>query len=103
MLDNLSIYPPEQYLFDSLVPLPDGTSYNAYLIEGSEKTVLLDSVDLLMADELLAQLETVSRIDYVISQHAEQNHSWAIPQVLEKFPDASFFPLSVLMDGEARP
>ena len=32
-------------LFDSLIPLPDGTSYNAYLIEGSEKTVLLDTVD----------------------------------------------------------
>jgi flavorubredoxin len=35
----------DRRLFDSLVPLPDGTSYNAYLIEGSEKTVLLDSVD----------------------------------------------------------
>jgi len=75
-------------LFDSLIPLPDGTSYNAYLIEGSEKTVLLDSVDPPMADELMAQLESVSRIDYVISQHAEQDHSGTIPQVLEKFPDA---------------
>ncbi len=35
----------DRRLFDSLIPLPDGTSYNAYLIEGSEKTVLLDSVD----------------------------------------------------------
>ena len=78
----------DRRLFDSLVPLPDGTSYNAYLIEGSEKTVLLDSVDLPMADELLAQLEGVSKIDYVISQHAEQDHSGTIPQVLEKFPDA---------------
>ena len=78
----------DRRLFDALVPLPDGTSYNAYLIEGSEKTVLLDSVDLPMADELLAQLEGVSRIDYVISQHAEQDHSGTIPQVLEQFPDA---------------
>ena len=78
----------DRRLFDALVPLPDGTSYNAYLIEGSEKTVLLDSVDPPMADELLAQLEGVSRIDYVISQHAEQDHSGTIPQVLEKFPDA---------------
>ena len=31
-------------LFDSLIPLPDGTSYNAYLVEGSEKTALLDTV-----------------------------------------------------------
>ncbi len=78
----------DRRLFDSLIPLPDGTSYNTYLIEGSEKTVLLDSVDLPMADELLAQLEGVSRIDYVISHHAEQDHSGTIQQVLEKFPDA---------------
>ncbi len=78
----------DRRLFDSLVPLPDGTSYNAYLIEGSEKTVLLDSVDPPMADELLSQLERVSKIDYVVSQHAEQDHSGTIPQVLEKYPDA---------------
>ena len=78
----------DRRLFDSLVPLPDGTSYNAYLIEGSEKTVLLDTVDPAMVDELLSQLEGVSKIDYVISHHAEQDHSGAIPQVLEKYPDA---------------
>ena len=75
-------------LFDSLIPLPDGTSYNAYLVEGSEKTVLLDTVDPSMADELMSQLEGVSKIDYVISQHAEQDHSGTIPRVLEKYPDA---------------
>jgi len=75
-------------LFDSLIPLPDGTSYNAYLIEGSEKTALLDTVDPPMADELLSQLEGVSKIDYVVSQHAEQDHSGTIPQVLAKYPDA---------------
>ena len=78
----------DRRLFDSLVPLPDGTSYNAYLIEGSEKTVLLDSVDPAMAGELLSQLEGVTRIDYIISHHAEQDHSGTIPQVLEKYPDA---------------
>jgi len=75
-------------LFDSLIPLPDGTSYNAYLIEGSEKTALLDSVEPPFAHELLSQLEGVSKIDYVVSQHAEQDHSGLIPRVLEKYPDA---------------
>lgn len=75
-------------LFDSLIPLPDGTSYNAYLIEGSEKTVLLDSVDPPMADEFLKQLEAVPKIDYIVSHHAEQDHSGAVPLVLNKFPDA---------------
>ncbi len=78
----------DRRLFDSLIPLPDGTSYNAYLIEGSEKTALLDSVDHTMADELLSQLEDVSGIDYIISHHAEQDHSGTIPRVLEKYPDA---------------
>jgi len=78
----------DRRLFDSLVPLPDGTSYNAYLIEGSKKTVLLDSTDPQMADELLGQLEGVSKLDYIVSHHAEQDHSGTIPQVLKKYPDA---------------
>jgi flavorubredoxin len=78
----------ERRLFDSLIPLPDGTSYNAYLIEGSEKTALLDTVDPPMADELMNQLKDVSRIDYLVSHHAEQDHSGIIPRVLEKFPEA---------------
>ena len=75
-------------LFDSLIPLPDGTSYNAYLVSGSEKTVLIDSVDPAMADVLLGQLADVPKIDYVVSHHAEQDHSGSIPHVLEKYPDA---------------
>jgi len=75
-------------LFDSLVPLPDGTSYNAYLIEGSEKTVLLDTDEPRMAKEFMAQLEGVPKIDYIVSQHAEQDHSGLILQVLEKYPEA---------------
>ncbi|HDZ89153.1 MAG TPA: FprA family A-type flavoprotein [Deltaproteobacteria bacterium] len=78
----------DRRLFDTLVPLPDGTSYNAYLIKGSEKTALLDSVDPPMAHELLSQLEGIPRLDYVISHHAEQDHSGTIPQVLEKYPEA---------------
>lgn len=75
-------------LFDSLIPLPDGTSYNAYLVRGSDKTALLDSVDPTMQDILLNQLAEVSDIDYVISHHTEQDHSGAIPAVLEKYPKA---------------
>ena len=78
----------DRRLFDSLIPLPDGTSYNAFLIEGSEKTVLIDTVDPLMVDELLAQLENVSKLDYVVSLHAEQDHSGSIPHVLSRYPDA---------------
>lgn len=78
----------DRRLFDSLIPLPDGTTYNAYLVEGSEKTVLLDTVDPPMTDELMTQLDGVSKIDFIISHHAEQDHSGAIPRVLEGFPEA---------------
>ncbi len=78
----------DRRLFDALIPLPDGTTYNAYLVEGSEKTALLDTVDPQMADQLMAQLDGVSGIDYIVSQHAEQDHSGAIPLVLERFPQA---------------
>lgn len=75
-------------LFDSLIPLPDGTSYNAYLVQGSEKTALLDTVDPAMQDILFRHLANVERIDYVISHHAEQDHSGSIPFVLEHYAQA---------------
>jgi len=78
----------DRRLFDSLIPLPDGTSYNAYLIKGSEKTALLDTVDPAMEDVLMFQLQEVENLDYIISQHAEQDHSGTIPKVLEKYPNA---------------
>jgi flavorubredoxin len=78
----------DRRLFDALIPLPDGTSYNAYLVQGSEKTALIDAVDPAMADVLLAQLENVSRLDYVVANHAEQDHSGLIPTVLSKYPQA---------------
>lgn len=78
----------DRRLFDSLIPLPDGTTYNAYLITGNDKTALVDTVDPAQADELMRQLEGVPRIDLVISQHAEQDHSGTIPRVLEKYPQA---------------
>jgi flavorubredoxin len=80
----------DRRLFDSLIPLPDGTSYNSYLIKGSEKTALIDTVDPAMTDVLLRQLDKlkVSRIDYVIAHHGEQDHSGSIGPVLQKFPEA---------------
>jgi len=78
----------DRRLFDSLIPLPDGTSYNAYLVEGSEKTVLIDTVDPNKVDVLLSQLQDVAQVDYVVAHHAEQDHSGSIPQVLARYENA---------------
>ena len=75
-------------MFDSLIPLPDGTSYNSYLVEGSEKTALLDTVDPAMESVLMRQLRDVETIDYVVSHHTEQDHSGTIPAVLQRYPHA---------------
>jgi len=78
----------DRRLFDALIPLPDGTSYNAYLVQGSQKVALIDAVDPTMTHVLMAYLENVPGIDYVIANHAEQDHAGGIPQVLEKYPNA---------------
>jgi len=77
-------------LFDRLIPLPDGTSYNSYLIKGSEKTALLDTVDPAKTEVLLNNLAKLraDKIDYVIAHHAEQDHCGSLPDVLLKYPDA---------------
>jgi flavorubredoxin len=81
----------DRRLFDELIPLPDGTSYNAYLVKGSEKTALIDTVDPTMANKLINNLSRlgVKNIDYVIANHAEQDHSGALPQILKLYPNAT--------------
>ncbi len=80
----------DRRLFDELIPLPDGTSYNSYLIKGSEKTVLIDTVDPTKDYELVNNLEKfgIKSINYIIADHAEQDHSGTIPKILELYPDA---------------
>jgi flavorubredoxin len=80
----------DRRLFDALIPLPDGTSYNAYLVRGSEKAALIDTVDPTMAQmlhEALSELG-ISRLDYVVMNHAEQDHSGALPGILARYPAA---------------
>ncbi len=80
----------DRRLFDELIPLPDGTSYNSYLIIGSDKTALIDAVDPAKENELIANLQKlgIKKIDYVIANHAEQDHSGGITKILEYYPMA---------------
>jgi len=80
----------DRRLFDALIPLPQGTSYNSYLIQGSEKTALIDAVDEKMIDVLLGNLRAlgIKSIDYIIAQHAEQDHSGGLKRLLAAYPMA---------------
>jgi flavorubredoxin len=78
----------DRRLFDELIPLPDGTTYNSYVIR-SEKTALIDTVDPTKTHELVSALEELDvTIDYIIANHAEQDHSGSIPHILELYPKA---------------
>jgi flavorubredoxin len=80
----------DRRLFDALIPLPDGTSYNSYLVKGSQKTALIDAVDPTMREVLLEHLDElkIKKLDYVIANHAEQDHSGAIADIANKYPQA---------------
>ncbi|MHB1133294.1 MAG: FprA family A-type flavoprotein [Chloroflexota bacterium] len=78
----------DRRLFDSLIPLPDGTSYNSYLVRGSTATALLDTVEPAKAATLLRQLADVPRLDYIVAHHAEQDHSGTLPRLLALYPEA---------------
>lgn len=79
----------DRRLFDELMPLPDGTSYNAYLVHGKDKTALIDTVDPVTINQLFDNLKKlkIKKIDYVIANHAEQDHSGCIPYVLKEYPE----------------
>ncbi len=79
----------DRTLFDELIPLPDGTSYNAYVVT-DERCALMDTVDPTKTHELLANLtELDAEIEYIIAHHAEQDHSGSIPAVLDIYPEAT--------------
>lgn len=68
-----------------------GTSYNAYLIK-DEKTVLIDTVWEPLTDRFMENLKEVvdiCSIDYVVVNHAEPDHSGALPVIMEYIPDAT--------------
>src|SRR5664280_3645998 len=80
-------------MFDALIPLPQGTSYNAYLVKGEEKTALIDTVNPGFEKEFENKINMVSdleKLDYLIMNHAEPDHANAIRFILEKAPNALF-------------
>ncbi len=79
-------------LFDSLIPLPYGTSYNSYLVVGREKAALVDTVKRGFDADLIAKISSIidpHKIQYVVMNHAEPDHAGCIPKILKAAPDAS--------------
>ena len=77
-------------LFEGQYPVPNGISYNSYVIKG-EKVAVMDSVDKNFGEEWLENIEKVlgdKAPDYLVVLHMEPDHSANIKAFLEKYPDA---------------
>ena len=77
-------------LFEGQYPVPNGISYNSYIITG-EKVAVMDSVDKNFGEEWLENIEKVlgdKAPDYLVVLHMEPDHSANIKAFLEKYPDA---------------
>ncbi len=80
----------DRRLFDELIPLPDGTTYNSYLVIGSKKTALIDTVDATKFHELKRNIAKTpaKTIDYLVSNHTEQDHSESLVKLIKMYPEA---------------
>ncbi len=80
----------DRLIFDELIPLDKGTSYNSYIVIGSEKTAVIDTMYPKFTKEYIKSFDEngITKVDYIIANHGEQDHSGSIPSLLEKFPNA---------------
>ncbi|MBN1197563.1 MAG: FprA family A-type flavoprotein [Candidatus Aminicenantes bacterium] len=80
----------ETDLFESIWPLPEGVSYNAYLIR-DQKNVILDTVKKGYMPQLLEKIQSVvpatESIDYLVINHMEPDHSGSINALRRLYPD----------------
>lgn len=75
--------------FENLWPMPYGISYNSYLITG-EKTALIDTVKIDYSERLIFNIKQIignKKIDYLIINHMEPDHSSSIPRIRKEYPD----------------
>ena len=80
----------DRRIFDQLMPLHEGTTYNSYVVRGSEKTALIETVYPPFTADYLDALKKagITHLDYIVANHGEQDHSGSIPAVLEAYPEA---------------
>lgn len=77
--------------FDIIFDTKYGTTYNSYLVKGSEKTVIIDTVKDTFLEEYLNNIQEVTtfdKIDYIVLNHAEPDHSGSLEKVLEMAKNA---------------
>ena len=90
---------PDLRVFDIIMETKYGTSYNSYLLEGSEKNALFETSKLSFfgdMKEYIESVESVKNIDYLIMDHTEPDHAGSIEKLLEVNPS-----LTIVATGTA--
>lgn len=85
---------PSLRTFDIILKTANGTSYNSYLIRGSEGVAIVDTVKENFAEEFFRRLESVASYDeikVIVLNHLEPDHSGALPQLMERAPQARLY------------
>ena len=86
---SVGVNDTDKVLFEGLWPLPYGVSYNSYVV-ADEKVALIDTVEGGFEEEFLANIHEAigeRKIDYLVVNHMEPDHSSLISYMLEKYPD----------------
>lgn len=87
---SVGVLNPNLRIFDIVMTAEYGTSYNAYLIKGSSKSALVETVHLDFFDEYIEnikQAEKLENIEYLIMNHNEPDHSGSVKKLLEIIPN----------------
>ena len=85
---SVGVYDTETNLFEGQFPIPEGITYNSYVI-CDEKIAVMDSVDARFADQWLSHLKDALQgktPDYLVIQHMEPDHSGSIDRFMQAFP-----------------
>jgi flavorubredoxin len=80
--------------FDIILSTANGTTYNAYLVRGSEGVAVIDTVKENFSEEFFARLESeadYSEIEYIILNHLEPDHTGALPELMRRAPQAKLY------------
>lgn len=85
---------PSLRTFDIILKTANGTSYNAYVVRGSQGVAIIDTVKENFADEFFARLETVADYDeikVIVLNHLEPDHTGALPELMRRAPQAKLY------------
>ena len=78
----LGLHDYDRKIFDQLVPLPQGTTYNSYLVRGSEKCALVDTMYVKFSSAYIDMIKAANVCpDYIVCNHAEPDHTGVLPQL----------------------